>query len=179
MRTLRARPPRQGTVLGALTKLCTLGVSRTGYSAEVQQRPLTTASRPDRQRTKQAGTTTRRPGAPLVRDEEARARCVPDGRSTRGYSRSPAGRRSRSPHVAESPGSRQAAPQTSQADGPATSPAPVPHLPGASPASDRAFGWRPGQPVMILWPDLPARTSMLLRAAAPRPKHHAAAARSG
>jgi len=41
------------------------------YSTEVQQRPLTVASQHDRQHTKLAGTTAKRPGAPLVRDEEA------------------------------------------------------------------------------------------------------------
>ena len=41
------------------------------YSAEVQQRPLTVASQHDRQHTELAGTTTIRPAAPLVRDEEA------------------------------------------------------------------------------------------------------------
>jgi len=41
------------------------------YSAEVQQRPLTTASQPNRQHTQQARTTAKRPALPLVRDEEA------------------------------------------------------------------------------------------------------------
>ncbi len=55
------------------------------YSTEVQQRPLTVASQHDRQHTKLAGTTAKRPGAPLVRDEEATvpAAC-PIGRSTPG-----------------------------------------------------------------------------------------------
>jgi hypothetical protein len=43
----------------------------TRYSAEVQQHPLTTASEHDRWHTGLAGTTDKRPGAPLVRDEEA------------------------------------------------------------------------------------------------------------
>src|ERR1039457_282307 len=41
------------------------------YSAEVQHRALTTASQRGRQHTEQAGTTTKRPALPLVRDEEA------------------------------------------------------------------------------------------------------------
>ena len=41
----------------------------TPYSAEVQQRPLTAASGYDRQHTELAGTTAKRPAAPLVRDE--------------------------------------------------------------------------------------------------------------
>ena len=44
------------------------------YSTEVQQRLLTVAS----QHAKLAGTTAKRPGAPLVRDEEA---AVPEARS--------------------------------------------------------------------------------------------------
>ena len=49
------------------------------YSNHVQQRPLTAASKRERQHTELAGTTAKRPAAPLVRDEEARARRVPDG----------------------------------------------------------------------------------------------------
>ena len=41
------------------------------YSAEAQQRHLAAASQHDRQHTELAGTTTKRPAAPLVRDEEA------------------------------------------------------------------------------------------------------------
>src|ERR1039457_374300 len=44
------------------------------YSAEVQQRALTTASQRGRQHTEQAGTTTKRPALPLVRDEEAQSK---------------------------------------------------------------------------------------------------------
>jgi hypothetical protein len=57
------------------------------YSSQVQQRPLTAASNHDRQQTGLAGTTSKRPGAPLVRDEEARARRVPDGAVAREVSR--------------------------------------------------------------------------------------------
>jgi len=46
----------------------------------------------------------------------ARARCVPDGRSPHGYSRSLTVGGSKSPQVEESPGGSQVAPQTSQAD---------------------------------------------------------------
>jgi hypothetical protein len=57
----------------------------TRHSTEVQQRPRTAASSDDRQHTKLAGTTSKRPAAPLVRDEEAAvpAAC-PIGRSTPG-----------------------------------------------------------------------------------------------
>ena len=48
------------------------GASSTRYSAEVQQHPLTTASEHGRWHTELAGTTDKRPGAPLVRDEEAK-----------------------------------------------------------------------------------------------------------
>jgi hypothetical protein len=41
------------------------------YSSKVQQRPLTVPSQHDRQHTEQAGTATKRPAAPLVRDQEA------------------------------------------------------------------------------------------------------------
>ena len=41
------------------------------YSAEVQQRAHTAAIEHDRQYTDLAGTTAKRPAAPLVRDEEA------------------------------------------------------------------------------------------------------------
>jgi hypothetical protein len=41
------------------------------YSSKVQQRPLTNASQRDRQHTALARTTSKRPAAPLVRDEEA------------------------------------------------------------------------------------------------------------
>ncbi len=41
------------------------------YSSQVQQRPLTAASHHDRQHTGLVGTAAKRPGAPLVRDEEA------------------------------------------------------------------------------------------------------------
>ena len=41
------------------------------YSTEVQQRPRTAASSGGRQHTQLAGTTTKRPAAPPVRDEEA------------------------------------------------------------------------------------------------------------
>jgi hypothetical protein len=41
------------------------------YSTEVQQRPRTAASSDDRQHTQLAGTTAKRPAAPLVRDEAA------------------------------------------------------------------------------------------------------------
>jgi hypothetical protein len=57
------------------------------YSTGVQQRPPTVASKHDRQHTELAGTTTKRPAAPLVRDEEARARRVPDGAVAREVSR--------------------------------------------------------------------------------------------
>jgi hypothetical protein len=43
------------------------------YSAEVQQCPLTATSERDHRHTELAGTTDGRPGAPLVRDEEALA----------------------------------------------------------------------------------------------------------
>ena len=43
------------------------------YSAEVQQRPLTATSEHGHWHTELAGTTDKRPAAPLVRDEEARA----------------------------------------------------------------------------------------------------------
>jgi hypothetical protein len=46
------------------------GVGRS-YSTEVQQRPRTAASSDDRQHTQLAGTTAKRPEAPLVRGEEA------------------------------------------------------------------------------------------------------------
>ena len=46
-----------------------------------------------------------------------RARCVPDGRSTRGSSRSLRDKPPRSSQVTESAGGRATAPQTSQADG--------------------------------------------------------------
>jgi hypothetical protein len=49
------------------------------YSGKVQQRARTTASQYDRQHTELAGMTAERPVLPLVRDEEARARRVPDG----------------------------------------------------------------------------------------------------
>ena len=58
------------------------------YSAEVQQRPLTTASQHDHQHAQLAGTMDNCPEAPLVRDEEARARYVPDRRVRHGHSRS-------------------------------------------------------------------------------------------
>jgi hypothetical protein len=41
------------------------------YSTEVQQRPRTAASSDDRQHTQLAGTTAKRPTAPLVRYQEA------------------------------------------------------------------------------------------------------------
>ena len=63
------------------------------YSSNVQQRPLTTASQHDHQHTELAGTTAKRPAAPLVRDEEATVPVAcPIGRSTpgtRGHSRTP------------------------------------------------------------------------------------------
>ena len=45
----------------------------------VQLRLLTIATQHVRQHTNLAGTMAERPAAPLVRDEEARAPCVPDG----------------------------------------------------------------------------------------------------
>ena len=46
------------------------------YSNQVQQRPLTATSQHDHQHTDLAGTTDKRPAAPLVRDEEANASVV-------------------------------------------------------------------------------------------------------
>jgi hypothetical protein len=40
-------------------------------ATEVQQRPLPAANKHDQRRTELAGTTAKRPAAPLVRDEEA------------------------------------------------------------------------------------------------------------
>jgi hypothetical protein len=54
------------------------------YSSQVQQRPLTAASQHSRQHTELAGTTSKRPAAPLVRDEEAVPVACPIGRSTPG-----------------------------------------------------------------------------------------------
>jgi hypothetical protein len=51
--------------------LCKQIVSRTRYSAEVQQRPLTAASEDSHWHTELPATTGERPEAPLVRDEEA------------------------------------------------------------------------------------------------------------
>ncbi len=59
---------------------------QTQHSNYVQQRPLTIASQHDHQHTEFAGTMAKHPAAPLVRDEEARARCVPDGMVARGLS---------------------------------------------------------------------------------------------
>jgi hypothetical protein len=55
-------------MLDTVNGLCKQVVSPTKYSAEVQQRALTTASQHDRQRTELAGTTVKRRAAPLVRD---------------------------------------------------------------------------------------------------------------
>jgi hypothetical protein len=55
------------------------------YNAEVQQRPLTCASKHNQRHTRQlAGTTTKRPALPLVRDQEAVPAACPIGRSTPG-----------------------------------------------------------------------------------------------
>ena len=51
------------------------------YSNYVQQRPLTAASKRERQHTELAGTTAKRPAAPLVRDEEAVPVTCPMSRS--------------------------------------------------------------------------------------------------
>ena len=59
------------------------------YSTEVQQRPLPATSIHDRQHTELAGTTAKRPAPSVVRDEEARARRVPDEVVDRGSPRSP------------------------------------------------------------------------------------------
>ena len=72
----------------AQTTFASRGLAPTTYSTEVQQRPLTAASEHDRQHTELAGATAKRPAAPLVRDEEARARCVPDRLVNHLYSRS-------------------------------------------------------------------------------------------
>jgi hypothetical protein len=48
------------------------------YSAKVQQRAHATASNDDRQHIDLAGKAAGRPALHVVRDEEARARCVPD-----------------------------------------------------------------------------------------------------
>jgi hypothetical protein len=69
-----------------------------------------------------------------------RARCVPDRRSACGYSRSLMVRPSRSPQVAESPGGRQAAPQTSQADSAGS----IPVTRSSLKAQVRRFAARPG-----------------------------------
>ena len=58
------------------------------YSGNAQQRPLTTASQHDHQHTELAGTTAKRPAAPLVRDEEAVPAACPIGRSAPGNPRS-------------------------------------------------------------------------------------------
>src|ERR1022692_1768640 len=64
--------PGQPHVMGSLPPpLQARGRLPPKYSAEVQQRALTTASQRGRQHTEQAGTTTKRPALPLVRDEEA------------------------------------------------------------------------------------------------------------
>ena len=54
------------------------------YSGEIQQHTLTSASSGERPQPALAGTAAIRPALPLVRDEEARARCVPVGRGTPG-----------------------------------------------------------------------------------------------
>ena len=51
--------------------LCRQGISRPLYSAEVQQRALTTASLDNHQHPELAGMSVKDPAAPLVRDEEA------------------------------------------------------------------------------------------------------------
>jgi hypothetical protein len=48
-----------------------LPMGQAQYSSNVQQRPLTTTCQHDHQHTELAGTTAKRPAAPLVRDEEA------------------------------------------------------------------------------------------------------------
>jgi hypothetical protein len=58
---------------------------QTQYSNHVQQRPLTTAGQHDRQYTELAGTTAKRPAAPLVRDQEAVPSACPMKWSTKGY----------------------------------------------------------------------------------------------
>ena len=55
------------------------------YSAEAQQRPLTTASKDHHRHTGLAATTDKRPAVPLVRDKEAAA----SNQATRPNSRSP------------------------------------------------------------------------------------------
>ena len=55
---------------------------------KIQQHSLTAASTSYRPRPALAGTADKRPAAPLVRDEEARARCVPDRPVKPGQSRS-------------------------------------------------------------------------------------------
>jgi len=57
--------------------LCRQGVSRPLYSAEVQQRALTTASLDNHQHPELAGMAVKDLAAPLVRDEEAPMLIVP------------------------------------------------------------------------------------------------------
>jgi hypothetical protein len=90
-RTIRAnlgyvRPEKQ-TVGGQAPRCGHEPMRKAQYSSKVQQRPLTTASQHDRQHTELAGATDKRPAAPLVRDEEAHARRVPDRAVAREASR--------------------------------------------------------------------------------------------
>src|SRR5258708_38738518 len=92
----------------ARTRVPTVGTTPLDeYSTEVTQHPLPTASERGRGHTELAGTTDKRPGAPLVRDEEAAgsnpatptriprsAGCLPNLRQPLGHCWEPFGSRS-------------------------------------------------------------------------------------
>jgi hypothetical protein len=67
---LGVRPEKQ-TVGPRAPRRVSLPMGLAQYSSNVQQRRLTTASQHDHQHTELAGTTAKRPAAPLVRDEKA------------------------------------------------------------------------------------------------------------
>jgi hypothetical protein len=106
-------------------RLCRIGMSRRlrtlvilchAHRSRVQQRPRTTASSRGQDQPKLASQMAKHRAACSSGRRSRRTRYVPDRRSARGQPRSLTVRRSSPPQVTESPGDREPAPQTSQAD---------------------------------------------------------------